>query len=126
MSGQTFDVLVIGAGMAGLAAARKAASAGKSVAIVDTRPYGGTCALRGCDPKKVLVGIADVVDAQNRLRGYGVDGEARIDWLSLMAFKRTFTEPVPERLERGLEGLGVVTLHGETRFVDAAVRRIGS
>jgi glutathione reductase (NADPH) len=125
MSDQTVGVLVLGAGMAGLAAARKAASAGERVAIVDTRPYGGTCALRGCDPKKVLVGVADVVDAQNRLRGYGVSGEARIDWPSAVAFKRTFTEPVSERLERGLQVLGVVTLHGETRFVGGAAVEVG-
>ncbi len=125
MSERSFDVFVVGAGMAGLAAARKAASSGKRVAIVDTRPYGGTCALRGCDPKKVLVGVADVVDAHARMRGYGASGEAHIDWPSAMAFKRTFTEPVPERLEKSLGGLNVETLHGETRFVDAATVEVG-
>lgn len=125
MRGRSFDVIVVGAGMAGLAAARKAASAGRRVAIVDSRPYGGTCALRGCDPKKVLVGAADVVDAQRRLRGYGVAGEAHIDWPALMAFKRTFTEPVPERLEKSLDGLGVETLHGPVRFADAETVEVG-
>ena len=125
MSERSFDLFVVGAGMAGLAAARKAASSGKHVAIVDTRPYGGTCALRGCDPKKVLVGAADIVDAQRRMRGYGVSGEARIDWPALMAFKRTFTEPMPARLESSLDGMGVVTLHGETRFVDSTTVEVG-
>ena len=45
-----YDLIVIGAGMAGNAAANKCASAGWRVAIVDELPYGGTCALRGCDP----------------------------------------------------------------------------
>ena len=50
----TYDLIVIGAGMAGVAAANKCASEGWNVAIVDELPYGGTCALRGCDPKKIL------------------------------------------------------------------------
>jgi len=49
-----FDLVVIGAGMAGVAAANKCAAQGWDVAIVDALPYGGTCALRGCDPKKIL------------------------------------------------------------------------
>lgn len=47
-----YDLLVIGAGMAGIAAATKASSRGWQVGIVDALPYGGTCALCGCDPKK--------------------------------------------------------------------------
>ncbi|HVA08323.1 MAG TPA: FAD-dependent oxidoreductase [Acidimicrobiales bacterium] len=50
----SYDLIVIGAGMAGAAAAHKCASEGWRVAIVDELPYGGTCALRGCDPKKIL------------------------------------------------------------------------
>lgn len=50
----TYDLMAIGAGMAGVAAATKCASQGWTVAIVDELPYGGTCALRGCDPKKIL------------------------------------------------------------------------
>ncbi|MEQ1703532.1 MAG: FAD-dependent oxidoreductase, partial [Ilumatobacteraceae bacterium] len=48
-----YDLIVIGAGMGGAAAAEKCARAGWRVAIVDDLPYGGTCALRGCDPKKI-------------------------------------------------------------------------
>ena len=47
-----FDLVVIGAGMAGVNVANKCASAGWQVAVVDELPYGGTCALRGCDPKR--------------------------------------------------------------------------
>lgn len=46
------DLLVIGAGMAGTSAANKCAAQGWRVGIVDALPYGGTCALRGCDPKR--------------------------------------------------------------------------
>lgn len=56
----TYDLIVIGAGMAGAATANKCASEGWRVAIVDELPYGGTCALRGCDPKKILRRGADL------------------------------------------------------------------
>ena len=51
---KSFDLLVIGAGTAATSAANKSASARWSVAVVDELPYGGTCALRGCNPKKML------------------------------------------------------------------------
>jgi glutathione reductase (NADPH) len=54
----TFDLVVVGTGVAATTAAWKCHAAGWSVAIVDSRPFGGTCALRGCDPKKVLVGAS--------------------------------------------------------------------
>ena len=71
-----FDVLVIGTGMAGMSAAGRIAKAGKRVGIVDSRPYGGTCVLRGCDPKKVLVGAAEIIDWQRRMSGLGITGAA--------------------------------------------------
>ena len=43
--------------------------AGRSVAVIDEKPFGGTCALRGCDPKKMLVAGAEVIDAERRMRG---------------------------------------------------------
>jgi len=45
------------------------------VAIVDSRPFGGTCALRGCDPKKVLVGAAALIDWIRRMESKGVRGD---------------------------------------------------
>ena len=112
-----YDIIVIGVGMAGLNIAKRTASAGKKVAVIDSRPYGGTCALRGCDPKKVLVGAAELVDWQRRMTGHGVTGDVCINWNELMAFKRTFTEPVPENLEKSLSKLGVATYHGGARFI---------
>lgn len=51
---ETIDLTVIGVGIARINAAKMAARTGWSVAIMDELPYGGTCALRGCDPKKML------------------------------------------------------------------------
>src|SRR5262245_58342765 len=92
-------------------------AAGWSVAAVDSRPFGGTCALRGCDPKKVLVGAADVLDSGLRMQSHGVDAPgAHIDWPRLMAFKRTFTVPVPQSREKEFGELGIESFHGRARF----------
>lgn len=113
------DLIVIGAGTAGNIAARKCAAAGWDVAMVDERPYGGTCALRGCDPKKILRRAAEVVDAARLMRGKGIDkGSLSIDWAELMAHKRDWTERMPGQVESGLEKAGVETLHGRARFRD--------
>src|SRR5215831_8521054 len=94
----TFDLIVIGSGAAASTVASLCRAAGWSVAMVDKRPFGGTCALRGCDPKKVLVGAAAAVDAARLLSGKGVQqGSMANDWTELMRFKRTFTDPVPSR-----------------------------
>ena len=94
---ERFDLIVLGTGQGGSGPAFKCRKAGWRVAVVDDLPYGGTCALRGCDPKKVLVGAAELVDWQRRMSDYGVTGEARIDWTALMRFKRSFTEPIPAK-----------------------------
>ena len=76
-----YDLCVIGTGTAGAIVAHRLRKEGWSVAIIDKRPFGGTCALRGCDPKKVLVGVADVIDWSQRMRGRGVAGDTvRLDW----------------------------------------------
>ncbi len=113
----TFDLIVLGTGEAGSAAATRCARAGWRVAIIDAEPFGGTCALRGCDPKKVLVGGADVVDWARRMSGRGVGGHAQIDWGELARFKRTFTDPVPAARERAFRAMGIDTYHGAARFV---------
>ncbi len=116
---KSFDLVVIGAGTAATSTANKCASTGWSVAIVDELPYGGTCALRGCDPKKMLRRGAEIVDAVHLMRGKGIEADSlRINWPDLMAFKRTFTDKMPDRVERSLIKNGITTFHGEARFVD--------
>lgn len=114
---ETFDLVVVGTGGGGSAAASKCRAAGWRVAVVDDQPYGGTCALRGCDPKKVLVGAADAVDLARRMTGHGITGDCRIDWRALMQFKRSFTDPVPEHQEAAFAEAGIATYHGTARFI---------
>ncbi len=73
---KNFDLIAIGTGSAASAAAYKCRAAGWSVAVVDSRPFGGTCALRGCDPKKVLVGAAELIDWNQRMSGKGLAASA--------------------------------------------------
>ena len=116
MNERSFDLIVLGVGMAAVNAANKCAAAGWSVAVVDELPYGGTCALRGCDPKKMLRAGAEAVEAVRLLEGKGVAGETRIDWPTLMKHKESFTDPVPESMESALTEAGGKTLHGRARF----------
>ncbi|WP_431309709.1 FAD-dependent oxidoreductase [Bradyrhizobium iriomotense] len=76
-----YDLLVIGTGTAAQAAAGRMRKAGRSVAMIDHRPFGGTCALRGCDPKKMLV-----IGSFSRI---GVNGRSR--WRSSCIWHRGFS-----------------------------------
>jgi glutathione reductase (NADPH) len=113
---ETFDLIVIGSGAGGSTAAYRCRESGWRVAVVDELPYGGTCALRGCDPKKVLVGAAELVDWQRRMSGNGLEGSLTIDWPALMRFKQTFTGPVPASREESFTKAGITTLHGAACF----------
>lgn len=86
----SYDLIAIGSGTAAQVASARVRAAGWKVAVIDHRPFGGTCALRGCDPKKMLVSGEEAIDAAQRMYGHGVAGELRIDWPALMAFKRSF------------------------------------
>src|SRR6266481_5116972 len=111
-----YDLVVIGSGTAAAVAAKRVRSAGRSVAIVDFRPFGGTCALRGCDPKKMLIAGARVVDDARRMHATGITGDTRVDWADLMAFKRSFTAPIPEKNEQYYRAQGIDAFHGHARL----------
>ncbi len=111
-----YGLIVIGAGTAAMGAAMRVRQAGRTVAVIDFRPFGGTCALRGCDPKKMLINGAKALDHARRMHAKGVTGEVRIDWPELMGFKRSFTDPVPEKQEHRYADKGIDTYHGRARF----------
>lgn len=116
---------MLGTGVGASAPATKCREAGWSVAVVDDQPYGGTCALRGCDPKRVLLGGAEVVRWSQRMRGHGVGGRAEIEWRQLMAFKEEFTSPVPANSEEAFRKLGIETLYGTARFLSPDTMAVG-
>lgn len=114
--GKVYDLLIVGTGTAATVAALRVRAAGWSVAVIDYRPFGGTCALRGCDPKKMLVSGAEVIDFAARMHGHGVAGKIEIDWPRLITFERSFIDPVPAKREEMYVAKGIDTLHGQARF----------
>ena len=123
---RTFDVFVIGTGSAGSSAAFACAEAGLKVGISDDLPFGGTCALRGCDPKKMLVAAEETVDLFNRMKSAGaVSGSVAIDWAGLMKFKRSFTDLLPSARERSYADAGIAAFHGHAEFAASDRLSIG-
>jgi glutathione reductase (NADPH) len=116
MSQADFDLFVIGAGSGGVRAARIAAGYGARVAIAEEYRFGGTCVIRGCVPKKLLVYASRFADEFNDARGFGwtVD-DPDFSWPSLIAAK-------DKEITR-LEGLyrGTLARAGVTIFEDRAV-----
>jgi len=111
-----YDLIAIGTGTGASVAASHCRAAGWNVAVIDHLPFGGTCALRGCDPKKVLVGAAEAIDHSRRMRGKGISGEPAIAWHELVKFKRTFTEPVSAMKEKSFTKHGIDAYHGRAKF----------
>ncbi|WP_370159257.1 dihydrolipoyl dehydrogenase family protein [Limimaricola soesokkakensis] len=113
---KNFDLIVIGGGTGGNGVARTAANAGWKVASIDSLPFGGTCALRGCDPKKMLIAVTEGVEWARSLDGKGLKAQPAVNWPDMIAFKRTFTDAMPGRIEGALEKAGIAVLHGAARF----------
>jgi len=115
----SYDLVVLGAGSAGIAAAEIARGAGWTVLVVEGREVGGTCPLRGCVPKKVLVAAAETLDHIARARAHGIQvGPVMLDWPALIARTKTFVDGVPAAMASALEKRGIDLLHGRARFVD--------
>jgi len=122
----TVDVIVLGTGSAAQNVAYTCRASGWSVVVVDDHPFGGTCQLRGCDPKKVLVGVAELVDWSRRMQGKGVSAPGlSLRWPDLIRFKHTFTDPVPESTERSFAAAGITMRHGRAHFIDRTAVQVG-
>lgn len=110
------DVLVIGAGPAGTIVARKCNDAGLGVIIVEQDGWGGVCPLRGCEPKKTLVDAAYTLFRARDMAEMGVAGDLRLDWPSLMRFKRSQIDPISDAVKSSLEDAGITVVEGSARF----------
>jgi glutathione reductase (NADPH) len=123
---QSYDLVALGTGTAAKNVAKACRRAGWRVAVVDCLPYGGTCALRGCDPKKALWSVADAFMTARALQPAGIQtSELQLDWAKMMAFKRTFTDPVPAKREMQFKELGIDTFHGTARFIGPNTVAVG-
>jgi len=115
---EEFDVFVIGTGTAGKSVAKECVAEGLKVAIADNREFGGTCANRGCDPKKVLVGLTEILDRAGKMKGHGITKMPEFSWKDLMEFKKTFTGAVPAATEKDMKELGIKMYHQSPKFLD--------
>jgi glutathione reductase (NADPH) len=121
------DLVVVGSGEAARSVVFRMRAAGWSVVVVDSRPFGGTCPLRGCDPKKVLVGVAELVDGGRRMQGSGVSAPApTLVWPDMIAFKRAIIEDVSADVESGFREAGITALHGRCKFVGPTTLALGN
>ena len=97
-----YDLVVLGAGTGGYAAALRAASLGLTVALVERDKVGGTCLHRGCIPTKALLHSAEVWDTIAHADSFGIfAGDASYDWGGVQKYK----ESVVSKMHKGLEGL---------------------
>lgn len=116
MEQKKFDVFVIGTGGAGQTVAETCVKNGMSVAVADNRVYGGTCANRGCDAKKVLLGATEVWERSKSLKGKGIDDIPELDWKKIQKFKQGFTKAVPAATESRFKELGIKLYHQSPVF----------
>jgi dihydrolipoamide dehydrogenase len=115
---ESFDVVILGGGSGGYAAAFRTAQLGMSVALIEKDKLGGTCLHRGCIPTKALLHVGEVADAAREAEQFGVQASfSGIDMKAVNAYK----DGVVGRLYKGLQGLAkarkVTLVEGEGRLV---------
>jgi len=113
---RAFDTVVIGSGTAAYYCITALNKAGQRVAVADERPYGGTCALRGCQPKKYLVANAEAVAMAQHLSGIGLTDPPRTDWAALQAL-------LPERIGEKYGGYKVLVSNVDDTILGAHIAR---
>ena len=114
-----FDLIVIGAGSGGVRSARIAASYGKKVAIFEASEVGGTCVIRGCVPKKLLVYASSFVKTFKSASAFGWDvGQPQFSWQKLIANKDDEINRLNKIYHSLLNNSGVKLIPYHARFVD--------
>jgi glutathione reductase (NADPH) len=112
----SYDLIVLGGGSGGIAAARRAAQHGARVALIEPGRLGGTCVNQGCVPKKIMWHAAQLAHAVEDAAGYGFDLERRgHDWPRLKAAREAYIARLNEIYRRNLEQDGVELLRGHGR-----------
>jgi dihydrolipoamide dehydrogenase len=127
MSEQNFDIVILGGGSGGYAAALRASQLGFSVAVVEKGKLGGTCLHVGCIPTKALLHSAEVADVTRESAKYGVTSDFHgID----IAAVTTYREGIVAGKYKGLQGLiksrGITVIEGEGKLVSPTTVQVGS
>src|SRR3546814_8719553 len=119
------DFFVIGAGSGGVRAARIAAGHGARVMIAEADRVGGTCVIRGCVPKKLMVLAGRFADDFADARGFGWNlGSPRHDWTALIAAKDKEISRLEDLYIQGLESSGVELRRARASIVDPHTVRL--
>lgn len=114
-----FDLIVIGGGSGGLAAAQRAAEYGARVALLESHRLGGTCVNVGCVPKKVMWNAADLAEGLRDAPDYGFELAAGAhDWPLLKAKRDAYVLRLNGIYEDNLGKRGVTLIRGRARFAD--------
>lgn len=125
---QRFDAIVIGAGQAGPALAGRLTAAGRRVAVIERKLFGGTCVNTGCMPTKTLVASAYAAHLARRAADYGVvlQGDVDIDAKAVATRQQGVSARARANVETWLRGMtGCTVLTGHARFVSAHAVAIG-
>ncbi len=127
MAAYDYDLFVIGGGSGGVRAARVAASLGKRVGIAEEYRFGGTCVIRGCVPKKLLVYASQFPEHFEDAAGYGwTVPQARFDWPTLIANKDREIARLEGIYRRNVEGAGAQVFQTRAELVDRHAVRLVS
>lgn len=114
-----YDLFVIGAGSGGLAAAKAAASFGARVGIAENEALGGTCANRGCIPKKLIVYAADFALQNQMAHQYGWSQcDNYFDWTRFTKSVDKHLENINDSISKQLQKAGVELIKGYATFID--------
>lgn len=112
-----YDIIVLGAGAAGIAASIIARRSGVSVLVIEKDGFGGTCPLRGCIPKKILSAAAESVACVQRASEHRVSVKgAELNWKDLIELKRLMIRDVSRNARNRFHSLGIDTINGPARF----------
>ena len=126
MAAHDFDLITIGAGSGGVRASRMAARYGARVAIIDHDRIGGTCVMRGCVPKKLLVIGAHFADAFEDAPGFGWEpGRPGFDWPTLIANKNRELDRLEGVYRKLLADSGVELIEGTASLKDPHTVEVG-
>lgn len=122
MTPNTYDLLVLGAGPAGSAAATSAAEQRRRVALVERDKIGGTCLNYGCDPTKALLSIADLLDRARHSDSFGLRiADAQVDWPAVQRHLVQLVDRVrggsDKQVRDDLSERGIDVFNGQARFV---------